>query len=190
MVLCCGTWKAQTAYFSTYELLNQQHEIHSIRTILFRTIFRGFKQWNFSLKVLMKTGSFMQFLLCTKYRIGTVEYYVNTESQVSITVWLYIFLTKTNARHPYFRPPFIIFESVIWSSFNQCEKSCFFYLVTVEMTCETHIQLLVIRKIVYPSHLSHAIRLQEHTIHKCSWKAENFHWSSIPWILLILLAGH
>jgi len=58
----------------------------------------------------------------------------------------------------------------------------FFYLVTVEMTCETHIQLLVIRKIVYPSHLSHAITLQEHTIHKCSWKAKTFHWSSIPWI--------
>jgi len=121
---------------STYELLNQQHESHYIRTIPISASmgfsFKGFSQWNFSLKVLMKTGSFMQFLLCTKYRIGTVEYYVHTESQVSITIWLYIFLTKTNARHPYFRPPFIIFESVIWSSFNQCEKSCFFILLQLK----------------------------------------------------------
>jgi len=58
---------------STYELLNQQHEIHHTRTIPISAsflgfLFRGFKQWNFSLKALIKTGSFM--LVSTVFSFG------------------------------------------------------------------------------------------------------------------------
>ena len=49
---------------STHEFSNQQHEIHYIRTIPISVslgfLFRGVKQWNFSLKVLIKTSSFLR----------------------------------------------------------------------------------------------------------------------------------
>ena len=51
----------------THGLLHKQHEIHKIRTILISAslgfLFRGFMQWNFSLKVLIKQARLYGFLL-------------------------------------------------------------------------------------------------------------------------------
>ena len=49
----------------------------------------------------------------------------------------YLFFERIHPGHPYFRPPFIIFKSVVGSSIQQREKSCF-YLFRVETASETH----------------------------------------------------
>jgi len=52
----------QLKKISSHEILNQQYEFHYIRTTPIAAslgfLFRGFKQWNVSLKVLINTGSF------------------------------------------------------------------------------------------------------------------------------------
>ena len=70
LVICCTTWKVQTAYDNFYPwtlkfllMKFKQHEIHYTRTIPISAslgfLFRGFKQWNFSINVPIETGSFI-----------------------------------------------------------------------------------------------------------------------------------